>query len=147
MTDTKEICPIKGKNRPWAYLCSSLWASGGGLRFPHPALPGRVPLLGLLEQGRGLPTCSGYLELPGRRWLCALVTLEISSRLREDGTRGALRARALKSLEMTSFYRAGRRGEAFLQTLLEVLREKRGRAVWPSPWELTPLSSLELFSV
>lgn len=47
----------------------------------------------------------------------ALVTLEISSRLRKDGSWCALGARALESLEMTSFYRAGRRGEAFLQTL------------------------------
>lgn len=46
----------------------------------------------------------------------ALVTLEISSRLRKDGSWCALGARALESLEI-SIYRAGRMGEAFLQTL------------------------------
>lgn len=53
-TDAKEICPIKGKNRPRAHLHSSLWASGGGLSSPQSALPpGSAQLWGLVEQGGG----------------------------------------------------------------------------------------------
>lgn len=68
LTDTKGIGPVKGRSGPWAYLCSGLWACGGGLSSPLSALPALGTAAGsgrTTERllGRGLPSRPEDLEL------------------------------------------------------------------------------------